>query len=698
MGKINRFYQPVQQQYVSQFIPENLQLMQNALNLKQSQYDKTQGKLDLYEDELLKQQALSGTDKDVHLKGLRSDFEKQTEEFLGKDLADPNVARDVGKFLREFKNDPRVSKLNEGIALKKKHDELVEKYKGVEDKYIPALDRQWLSAWDKYSNQTADEPMFAADLLRGSEVFKGGVDVYAAKEEKFANIPEDMVEQLRGISDEDIISYYKTGQGGRSTNKILGVAKTEFDDFLKEDAGRQQYLQFKEMYPDLSEKELDQKLWEDFLNTGLKRKSYKFTTTEASARNRNSDKKAESITAPVIQPNSTPLINNFKDMKSLQATINNGLKSNDPKVRNRALGLQAKTEYHKKNFVNKEIKDPKLKGIYNASRDELLSVTGLRDEAIDYIKANGPALGIFDIREALNPPEEVLRKVLIDKVYGKGYSDNIEDRLSNYLTEGSYNQTADIGFEISSSGQKAKSTAINGLSSMINNYGWQVADKEGNSPENLDAILGDINNNKLVLNEDSDGNLEFKISTKKTSDTEANEYSVIPSTDMVRDIQDPNSVSYQVVKSMFGRDEQGFKELQERVRLSDAPTVPNGSDISQTNILLGENDANNYIGNWNTQYDPKSNNEEIVLYNVDKKSPYNVQKFINGLNELGEDLSNNQIIALVNSTPSLEINKDTGEIELANGVKTSDPLKLGDKIDAKYILNMQVMLQQKSIK
>lgn len=293
MAKINRFYQPVQQQYVSQFIPENLQLMQNALNVKQNQYDQTQGKLDLYEDELLKQQALSGTDKDVHLKGLRSDFEKQTEEFLSKDLSDPNVARDVGKFLRTFKNDPRVAKLNEGIALKKKHDELVEKYKGVENKYIPALDRKWLNAWDKYSTQTSENPQFASDLLRGSEVFKGGVDVYKAKEEKFNNIPEDMREELQSLSDGDITSYFKTGTGGRSKNKIIDIAKTEFDDFMREDAGIQQYIQFKEEFPDLSQKELEDELFKDFLYTGLKRESYKFTTTEASARNRNSDKRKE---------------------------------------------------------------------------------------------------------------------------------------------------------------------------------------------------------------------------------------------------------------------------------------------------------------------------------------------------------------------------------------------------------------------
>ena len=51
----------------------------------------------------------------THAKKSLDDFEKQTEGFLGKDLSDPNIARDVSKFLRTFKNDPRVAKLNEGM-------------------------------------------------------------------------------------------------------------------------------------------------------------------------------------------------------------------------------------------------------------------------------------------------------------------------------------------------------------------------------------------------------------------------------------------------------------------------------------------------------------------------------------------------------------------------------------------------------
>ena len=168
MGKINRFYQPVPQQYVSQFIPENLQLMQNALNVKQNQYDQTQGKLDLYQDELLNQKALPGYDTEV-LKGIRSDYDKFNADLLGKDLADPKVARDVGKFIRDYKRDPRVASLNEGLLLKQKHDEAVAKLT-EKGKYATENDLRHIKAWEDYSGQNGEDKKFAAEFIRGTEL------------------------------------------------------------------------------------------------------------------------------------------------------------------------------------------------------------------------------------------------------------------------------------------------------------------------------------------------------------------------------------------------------------------------------------------------------------------------------------------------------------------------------------------------
>ncbi len=42
---VTRFYRPQQQEYVPQFVPENLQVMQNALKTAQEGYDETQGDL-----------------------------------------------------------------------------------------------------------------------------------------------------------------------------------------------------------------------------------------------------------------------------------------------------------------------------------------------------------------------------------------------------------------------------------------------------------------------------------------------------------------------------------------------------------------------------------------------------------------------------------------------------------------------------
>lgn len=241
MGKINRFYSPVQQQYVSQFIPENLQLMQNALNVKQNQYDTTQKQLDLYEDELLKQQALQGYDTEV-LKSIRSDYDKFNADLLGKDLGDPKVAREVGKFIRDYKRDPRVTSLNEGLALKQKHDEIIEKLK-TSGKYATENDLAYIKAWENYINQTGEDRKFASEFLRGTELVAPDAPSRPELEKLVDNVKSNSIkyDKVRGEWIDKVSNEVVT------RDRLEGIMLQNMQPFLNTQAGKQMQNRASEM-------------------------------------------------------------------------------------------------------------------------------------------------------------------------------------------------------------------------------------------------------------------------------------------------------------------------------------------------------------------------------------------------------------------------------------------------------------------
>jgi len=107
---LSRYYTPKAQEYTSQFVPENLRMMQNSINQRQSKSDATQKGLDMYEDDLLKKQALSGYDTE-YLKGKRKEFDDYMSTLSDKDLSSAETIRGVSKFIRDFKGDEGLRKV-----------------------------------------------------------------------------------------------------------------------------------------------------------------------------------------------------------------------------------------------------------------------------------------------------------------------------------------------------------------------------------------------------------------------------------------------------------------------------------------------------------------------------------------------------------------------------------------------------------
>ena len=125
---VTRFYRPQQQQYISQFVPENLQVMQNALDRTQARADKTQGMVDAYEDELLKIKANPGEDTE-RLKGISKGLSDYAMDLnTNRETSDPQVAREVYRKIKEMRGNEDIAKIQSGYASKQAYDKLRMEY------------------------------------------------------------------------------------------------------------------------------------------------------------------------------------------------------------------------------------------------------------------------------------------------------------------------------------------------------------------------------------------------------------------------------------------------------------------------------------------------------------------------------------------------------------------------------------------
>ena len=175
---VTRFYRPQQQQYISQFVPENLAVMQNALERTQARADKTQGMVDTFEDELLKIKANPREDTE-RLKAISKGLSDYAMDISSRELSDPQVAREVYRKIKEMRGNEDIAKIQSGYATKQAYDQLKAEYekdpKGF--KYAVELDPM-AKAWQDYIQQPEGDRRLSSEFITGKDHFQAGVDKY----------------------------------------------------------------------------------------------------------------------------------------------------------------------------------------------------------------------------------------------------------------------------------------------------------------------------------------------------------------------------------------------------------------------------------------------------------------------------------------------------------------------------------------
>ena len=635
MGKINRFYQPVPQQYVSQFIPENLQLMQNALNVRQGQYDQTQGKLDLYNDELLNQQALQGQDTKV-LTGIRSDYDKFNSDLLGKDLSDPTVAKEVGKFIRDYKRDPRIQKLNQGLATKKSYDELTAKYKTDKEGLQYAIENDPMAkAWQTYLEKGEQEGKMAVDYIQGLDQYQSGVNIDKTMAEMTDNMSDEGRQSLRSVGAGDMQTYYQSGFKGKTPKHIQEVATSQYNRFMNTPAGAQKERKYKLDYPDATDEQIEAQIKSDLIAVGMERVG----TTEnitglAGAMNSLKKKQQERSFANIQSGKTQGYFSSFDNMDDYNNEISTLKASTNPMDNRKAAQMEAQKEKlndrFSKNLSKNEaavinVKPEQILQDENnlnqllrtywmdpIGRDALMK-QGIRDDSYDDYNSLSmeQKVQVFNEiknwQEANGSSESTNLEKNVQRQYAKSLGvnyDNIEKKRNEYVAKGQIFEANDIILSSSKGSTSARSYFGDQAKTAINDVNWDIVGSTTEENIPLDQAMQTLDKQSIKVIDGINGpEVYFKY---KDANGEFQDMT-IQSKDIGSGIQETTLNTY---NTLAGGDQQIFNGLVESHVYSNIQPVGNNSSYNQ------KEDVKVALGNiLNSTIEKYSPDDQIEYYN-----------------------------------------------------------------------------------
>ena len=224
---VNRFSKPAQQQYISQFVPEDLAAMRNSINLSQKAHDETEVAMEGYQDDILKVQSFGASDT-ASLKAKREEFDNYISSLSGKDLGNKKVSREVAKYIKDFKAEGSLGQIqgsyDHNVQAEKNWNDLIKK---GEDN--PANYAKYLASQDQYRKTG-----YKGNALAGN-TFNPNVDTRPEIEKMVNNM------KANGWGRDTVSGEWINGNTGQSLteDRLMETMEASLPGFMNSAAGRQ---------------------------------------------------------------------------------------------------------------------------------------------------------------------------------------------------------------------------------------------------------------------------------------------------------------------------------------------------------------------------------------------------------------------------------------------------------------------------
>jgi hypothetical protein len=308
MPGMNRFYNPSQSNYQSQFVPKNLpvDLMAKSLYAKQARADQMLAATVELAD--WKQAALEGHDTE-YVSNIKNELEGFLASAMNEDRTSPEFQRKYLALTNKVKKDENLLKVQASVDRDMEHSKRVKALKEKGDHASAVwLDEEYRRSREKY---TAEGGLgFKGDPLADPTTMEGN-DLWTERTKYFKELKDSGSESIKYLSSG---IAFKTGWDGISEPRIKKQLQATFDDYLDTNAGKEDFTKnLYEMgmvgseYAALSkdEKETVQKkvltnMQNDFLEAGLTYVHGKATTNQDGALNAGRTEDLEKTAGVVI--------------------------------------------------------------------------------------------------------------------------------------------------------------------------------------------------------------------------------------------------------------------------------------------------------------------------------------------------------------------------------------------------------------
>lgn len=242
MAGVNRFYNPSEGRYVSQFVPEQLpvDLMVQALGNKQKLQDERNAQLITAGN--WQQAALPGYDTS-YVNQRKQELQNFIAESQGKDLTSPDYLRKYNKFVNDFKNDEGLKRVQQAVDT---HNEFLKIQKDIKTgKDVNDYEKAFFNDYNKrYGIYTSNKGQgFKGEIGLGDPNIMRGTDINKEAEGYFDQLKASGSESIKEL--ESGISY-KNGWKGIGDKTIKDQVSRTLDLFYESRAGQQLGARFDE--------------------------------------------------------------------------------------------------------------------------------------------------------------------------------------------------------------------------------------------------------------------------------------------------------------------------------------------------------------------------------------------------------------------------------------------------------------------
>jgi len=227
---INRFNRPVNNQLISQFVPQDLNMIAKVLASKQQRYDTEQAKAELIQDKLSSLTGVGEADIGI-IKEQGQKMDALAQEFSNQDLSDTRIARQFRTQAKALFNDPMIRNTQMSVRAMAEYKDALTKIKD----YRPENDTfaQQVQQY-KQSGGAVNGPLSFSRIQEG-------VDERKTAETFFDNLTTSGRSTWTRVGD----TVKKVGWEGIRQGQVDTQLAQSIDDYAGTPAGQQALRRFR---------------------------------------------------------------------------------------------------------------------------------------------------------------------------------------------------------------------------------------------------------------------------------------------------------------------------------------------------------------------------------------------------------------------------------------------------------------------